>query len=52
MVGFVIVSPYLADYAANVLSIFDSKAQDEVGGSNASMLNCCFPKSHGFHYFQ
>lgn len=37
MVGFVIVSPYLADYAANVLSIFDSKAQDEVGGSNAEM---------------
>ncbi len=37
LVGFVIVSPYLGDYASNILSIFDSKAQEQVGGSNADM---------------
>lgn len=37
LIGFVILSPYLADYAVNVISIFDSKAQQEVGGSNAEM---------------
>lgn len=34
---FLIVSPFLSDYANNLLSIFDQKAQDKVGGSNAEM---------------
>lgn len=36
-IGFVVLSPYLADYAMNIISIFDSKAQQQVGGSNAEM---------------
>lgn len=37
LIGVVILSPYLADYAMNIISIFDSKAQQQVGGSNAEM---------------
>lgn len=33
----VVVSPLLSDYFDNLLSIFDSKAQEKVGGSNAEM---------------
>lgn len=33
----IVASPFLSDYIDNVLSIFDSKAQSEVGGSNAEM---------------
>lgn len=33
----VVVSPLLSDYFDNLLSIFDSKAQEKVGGSNADM---------------
>lgn len=33
----VVVSPLLSDYFNNLLSIFDSKAQEKVGGSNAEM---------------
>lgn len=32
-----VVSPLLSDYFDNLLSIFDSKAQEKVGGSNADM---------------
>lgn len=37
LIGFVVLSPYLADYAMNIISIFDTKAQQQVGGSNAEM---------------
>lgn len=33
----VVVSPLLSDYFNNLLSIFDSKAQEKVGGSNVDM---------------
>lgn len=33
----VVASPLLSDYFDNLLSIFDSKAQEKVGGSNAEM---------------
>lgn len=33
----IFIAPMLGDYAANVISIFDSKAQEQVGGSNADM---------------
>lgn len=33
----VVASPLLSDYMNNLLSIFDSKAQEQVGGSNADM---------------
>lgn len=33
----VVVSPLLSNYFDNLLSIFDSKAQEKVGGSNAKM---------------
>ena len=32
-----IIAPFFSDYANNILSIFDSKVQDRVGGSNAEM---------------
>lgn len=32
-----LIAPLFSDYANNVLSIFDSKAQEKVGGSNAEM---------------
>lgn len=32
-----LVAPFFSDYANNVLSIFDSKAQEKVGGSDAEM---------------
>ncbi len=32
-----LIVPLFSDYANNVLSIFDSKAQEKVGGSNAEM---------------
>lgn len=36
--GFILlIAPLFSDYANNVLSIFDSKAQEKVGGSNAEM---------------
>lgn len=34
---FLVASPFLSDYFDNFLSIFDSKAQEKVGGSNAEM---------------
>lgn len=37
LIGIVLISPILGDYATNIYSIFDSKAQEEVGGSNAEM---------------
>lgn len=32
-----IISPFFSEYANNILSIFDSKAQEKVGGSNIEM---------------
>lgn len=32
-----VIAPFFSDYANNILSLVDSKAQDKVGGSNAEM---------------
>lgn len=37
LIGIVLFLPLLGDYATNIHSIFDNKAQEEVGGSNAEM---------------
>lgn len=34
---FIILMPYLSEYSNNILSIFDSKKQEQVSGSNAEM---------------
>ncbi len=36
-ISFIILLPYLSEYTDNILSIFDSKVQKQVGGSNAEM---------------
>ena len=33
----IILQPYLSEYTDNIISIFDSKTQEKVGGSNADM---------------
>lgn len=37
MILFLVASPFLSDYFDNLLSIFDPKVQEKVGGSNAEM---------------
>ena len=37
VISIVILFPYLSEYTDNILSIFDSKVQKRVGGSNAEM---------------
>lgn len=37
LIGTVFISPILTDYMDNVISIFDSNTQDQIGGSNAEM---------------
>lgn len=36
-IGVALISPMLTDYTTNVMSIFDSKTQKQVGGSNVEM---------------
>lgn len=37
VLAYFLLAPLLADYSSNLLSIFDSKQQEKVGGSNAEM---------------
>lgn len=37
VISIVILLPYLSEYIDNIVSIFDSKVQEQVGGSNAEM---------------
>ena len=37
VISIVILLPYLSEYTDNILSIFNSKIQEQVGGSNAEM---------------
>lgn len=37
VLSIIILQPYLSEYTDNILSIFDSKMQEKVGGSNADM---------------
>lgn len=37
IISIIVLLPYLSEYTNNILSIFDSKVQKQVGGSNAAM---------------
>lgn len=37
ILSIIILQPYLSEYTDNIISIFDSKTQEKVGGSNADM---------------